>query len=115
MKTLDRVFAWLLLVFALLHISASMALMSRELNLFSAWFFGGGLAIVFGALLNLIRTRHPDKIIALTAFIANLLLVFLAVLLCWILRHDLKANPQAAIFLPLPVVELLFSLKQWLR
>jgi uncharacterized membrane protein len=112
LKTLDRVFAWLLLALGLPHIGVSMVLMSRNLNPSSIWFFAGGLAVIFGAFLNLIRTHHRDKIIALVTSIANLLLVVLAILLCWIVRHDLKANPQVAAFVLLAVVELLFSIRQ---
>ena len=115
MKTLDRVFAWLMFALGLLHTGVSMVVMSRNLNLASAWFFAGGLALIFGAFLNLIRIHHPDRIIALTTFIANFLLVVLAVLLCWIVRHDLKTNPQVAAFALLAVGELLFSARQWFR
>lgn len=115
MKTLDRVFAWLLVAVGLLHTGVSMVLMSRNLNPASIWFFAGGLAVIFGAFLNLIRSHRPDKLIAVVAVIANLLLVVLGILLYWIVRHDLKRNPQVAVFLLLAAVELLFSLRQWLR
>lgn len=115
MKTLDRVLAWLMLAVGLLHTGVSMVLMSRNLNVAAIWFFAGGLAVIFGAFLNLIRTRHSDKIIALTTSITNLLLVVLAALLGWIVRHDLKGNPQVIVFALLAVIELLFSLRQWLR
>lgn len=115
MKTLDRALAWLLVPLGLLHIGVSLVLMSRNLNPASIWFFAGGLVVIFGAFLNLIRTHHPDKIIALTTFIANLLLVVLAILLCWVVRHDLARNPQVVVFAVLVAVELLFSLRQWFR
>jgi hypothetical protein len=116
MKTLDRVLAWVLLAFGLLHTAASVLLMSRNLNLNSAWFFAGGLAVIFGAFLNLIRNHRPaDTLIAQTSVVANLLLLVLGVLLCWVLRHNLKGNPQAAVFIPLIALELLFSVRQWLR
>jgi vacuolar-type H+-ATPase subunit I/STV1 len=116
MKTFDRVLAWALLVFGCLHTAGSVVLMSRTLNLDSAWFFSGGLAVIFGAFLNLIRTYRPtDSAIARASALANLLLLILAGLLCWVLRHDLKTNPQAAVFVPLVALELLFSVRQWLR
>jgi hypothetical protein len=116
MKTLDRVLAWILLAFGLLHTAVSVVLISRNLNLESAWFFAGGLAVIFGAFLNLIRAHRPeDTMIARTSVLANLLLLILAVLLCWVLRHHLMANPQAAVFVPLILLELLFSVRQWLR
>lgn len=116
MKTLDRVLAWALLVFGLLHTTGSVVLMWRTLNLDSAWFFAGGLAVIFGAFLNLIRTYRPtDSMIARTSVLTNLLLLILSLLLGWVLRHDLKANPQAVVFVPLVALELLFSVRQWLR
>jgi hypothetical protein len=115
LKILDRVLAWLLLAVGLLHTGVSMVLMSRNLNTASAWFFAGGLAVIFGAFLNLIRAHHPDKIIALTTLIANLLLLVLGILLCWIVRHELTRNPQVVVFVLLAGVEFLFSFRQWLR
>ena len=116
MKSLDRAFAWILLTFGSLHTAAGVALMSKTLSLDSAWFFGGGLAVIFGAFLNLVRAyRPPDKLVLRTSVLANLLLLVLAVILVWVLRHDLKQNPQAVVFIPLAVAELLFSVKQWLR
>jgi hypothetical protein len=116
MKTLDRVLAWVLLVFGLLHTTGSVVMMSKTLNLDSAWFFSGGLAVIFGAFLNLIRTYRPtDSAIARTSALANLLLLILSGLLCWVLRHDLQRNPQAVVFIPLVALEFVFSVRQWSR
>jgi hypothetical protein len=115
MKTLDRVCAWALLGFALLHMVASVALMSKSLNLDSTWFFSGGLAIIFGAFLNLLRGYRVDRAITRSSAIANLLLLILAGLFWWVLRHDLRANPQVVVFVVLVVLELLFSIRQWSR
>lgn len=115
MKIFDRVIAWLLLALGCLHTAGSVVLMSRNLNLDSAWFFSGGLAVIFCAFLNLIRTYRLDRAIAGTSFLANQLLLILAVLLCWALRHNLKQNPQAIVLVGLVVVELLFSARQWSR
>ncbi|HEY6271541.1 MAG TPA: hypothetical protein VIX19_06045 [Terriglobales bacterium] len=115
MKIVDRVFGWILLLFGLLHTAVGVVLLSRTLNLDSAWFFSGGLAVIFCAFLNLVRSQRADRLIAGTSVIANLLLVVLSVVLWWVLRHDLKANPQAAMFVPLIVIELLFSVRQWLK
>ncbi len=113
MKTLDRVLGWVLLAFGLLHTAAAVARMSKTLNLDSAWFFSGGLALIFGAFLNLLRSYRRDTAIARTSVVANVLLMILAVILCWVLRHELQQNPQAAAFVPLVALELLFSVRQW--
>jgi hypothetical protein len=116
MKTLDRVLGWALLVFGCLHIAVSVFLMSKNLTLNSAWSFAGGLALIFGAFLNLIRAyRPPDNVIARISVLANLLLLVLAALLCWIVRHDLRQNPQVVVFVPLVGIELLLSARQWSR
>jgi hypothetical protein len=116
MKTLDRVLAWVLLAFGCLHTAGSVVLMSKTLNLDSAWFFSGGLAVIFGAFLNLIRTYRPtDSAIARTSVLANLLLLILSLLLGWVLRRDLRGNPQATGLIILAVAQLVFSVRQWLR
>jgi hypothetical protein len=115
MRTVDRILGWTLLAFGLLHTIGGIFQMSRNLNLDTSWFFSGGLAIIFCAFLNLVRAQREDKMIARTSVIANLMLVILSVLLCWVLRPDLKTNPQAVVLLLLAILELLFSVRQWLR
>ena len=116
MKTLDRVFGWALLVLGCLHTAGSVFLMSKNLSFESAWFFSGGLAVIFGAFLNLIRTYRPsDHALAGISLLANLLLLILAALLCWVLRHDLRQNPQAVVLVLVIGIELLFSARQWSR
>jgi hypothetical protein len=116
MKTLDRVLIWILLAFGSLHTAAGVVLMSKTLSLDSAWFFGGGLAVIFAAFLNMVRAYGPpDNLVLRTSVLANLLLLVLAVILVWVLRHDLKQNPQAVVFIALAVAELLFSVKQWFQ
>jgi hypothetical protein len=116
MKTLDRILAWVLLALGCLHTVGGVVLMFKSLNLDSAWFFSGGLAVIFGAFLNLVRAyRPPDKVVARTSVLANLLLLILAVLLCWVLRHDLKQNPQAIVLVTVVVLEFFLSARQWSR
>jgi hypothetical protein len=114
MKTLDRILTWTLLALGSLHTAVGVALMSKTLSLNSVWFFGGGLAVIFGAFLNLVRSyRPPDKLVLRTSALANLLLLVLAVILMWMVRHGLKQNPQVIVFIALVAAELLFSVKQF--
>jgi hypothetical protein len=114
--TLDRFLAWTLLAFGCLHTAVGVTLLSRMLKLDSAWFFSGGLAIILGAFLNLLRAYRPhDRAVARTSVLANLLLLTLAIVLAWILRHELKGNPQAGVFVLLVVTQLLISVRQWSR
>jgi hypothetical protein len=116
MTTVDRFLGWTLLAFGCLHTAVAVILISRTLNLESAWFFSGGLAVIFGALLNLLRAYGtPGNAVARTSVFANLLLLILAILLAWVLRHELRRNPQAAIFVPLVALQLTLSVRQWFR
>jgi hypothetical protein len=116
MKTLDRVLGWALLVLGCVHTTGSVFLMSKSLNSDSAWFFSGGLAVIFGAFLNLIRAYRPsDRLVTRISVLANLLLLILSALLCWVLRHDLRQNPQAVVLVALVGIELLLSARQWSR
>ena len=116
MKTLDRVLAWALLALGCLHTAGGVVLMLKSLSLDSAWFFSGGLAVIFCAFLNLIRAYRPlDPLVPKMSSVANLLLLVLATLLGWVLRHDLKQNPQAIVLVAIVVLELLLSVRQWSR
>jgi hypothetical protein len=114
MKTFDRVVAWTMLAFAMLHTVVVTVLMSRSLTFETVWAFSGGLAIIFCVFLNLIRTyRPPDKVISRISVLANLLLVIFSVLLLAASRDKLRANPQVVVFLLLTVLQLLLSARQW--
>ena len=116
MKVLDRIFGWMLLVLGCLHTAGSVFLMSKNLNLDTAWFFSGGLAVIFGALLNLLRAhRPPDPAVARISILANLLLLILSALLVWVLRHDLRQNPQAVVLVAVVAIEFLLSARPWSR
>lgn len=116
MKTLDRIIAWVVLAFACLHTVAGVVQMSRSLTIEAAWFFSGGLAVIFCVFLNLIRAyRPPDRVIARISVTANFLLLILSVLLVLALRHDLKQNPQAVVLVGLVFVQLVLSARQWSR
>jgi hypothetical protein len=116
MKTLDRTFAWILLLLGCGH-GAGTFLVYKTLVIDAVWFFCGALAIIFGALFNLARISRPaDRLVASLTVIVNLILlaVFVAAV-PWTLRHDLKANPQAIVLAAALIVEFVLSLRQWLR
>ena len=72
--------------------------------------------MIFCAFLNLVRAYRPsDRLVAKISSVANLLLLVLAMLLAWVLRHHLKQNPQAIVLVAIVVVELLLSARQWSR
>jgi len=116
MKTTDRVFAWVLLLLGCIHCAGTFVAF-RTLSLEAIWFVTGGLAMIFGALLNLVRVARPDdRLPARASALANLLLfaVFVAVV-PWLLRHELKENPQVIVVAVTVAAEFVFSLRQCFR
>ena len=116
MKATDRVFAWVLLLLGCIHCAGTFVVF-KTLSLEAIWFITGGLAMIFGALLNLVRVARPDdKLPARASALANLLLfaVFVAVV-PWLLRHELKENPQVIVVGITVAAEFGFSLRQCFR
>ncbi len=108
MKRFDRVCAGAVLLLGLVHcLSTPRALAGR------LWFFGTGLAILFAAMLNLLRIRNGYGMSGLRMFClaANVTLVALTIAVIvsigWLRTF---ANPQVLVLLALLVIEAGFSL-----
>jgi hypothetical protein len=116
MKTMDRVFAWILLVLGCIHCAATFVVY-KTLTIDAIWFISGGLVMIFGALLNMVRAARPgDRLAAGVSLLANLLLfTTFAVAVPWLLRDEFKQNPQVIVVGIAVAVEFVFSLKQWFR
>ena len=116
MKTLDRIFAWVILVLGCTHCAVTFVL-HKSFTVETIWFLSGGLAMIFGALLNLVRiARLDDKLAARVSALANLLLFALfAVATPWLLHRELKGNPQVIVVAIAITAELVFSLRQCFR
>jgi intracellular septation protein A len=89
----------------------------KSLAMEAIWFFSGGLAMIFGALLNLVRIARPDdRLAARVSALANLLLfAVFVVATTWLLRRELKQNPQVIVVAIAIAGELAFSLRQCFR
>lgn len=116
MKTTDRIFAWIVMLFGCIHLAVTFVL-HKTFNVEAIWFFSGGLVLIFGALLNLVRIARPgDRLLARTSAFANLLLVALfGIATPWLLRGDLKQNPQVIVVAVATAAEFGFSLRQCFR
>jgi Ca2+/Na+ antiporter len=115
MKIVDRVFAWILLVLGCIHCAATFAV-HKALTLDAVWFFSGGLVMILGALLNLLRAARPeDGLVVRISLLANLLLFALFVIVVpWVLRNDIRQNPQVIAVGVTVAAEFFFSLKLFL-
>jgi hypothetical protein len=115
MRKIDRVFAWILLVLGCIHCAATFVV-HKTLTIDAIWFICGGLVMIFGALLNLLRAARPgDRLTAGVSLLANLLLfATFAVALPWLLRHEFKQNPQVVVVGVTVATKFLFSLRSFL-
>ncbi len=116
MKMIDRLLAWVVLVLGCVHCAVTFVV-HKSLTVEAIWFVSGGLVMIFGALLNLVRIARPDdRLPAWASAVANLLLlpVFVAAV-PWLLRHQLKQNPQVIVLAIAVAAELGFSLRQCFR
>lgn len=116
MKTTDRICAWIVLVLGCVHCAVTFVV-HKSLTVEAIWFVSGGLVMIFGALLNLVRIARPDdRLLACVSALANLLLfvVFVAAV-PWLLRHEFKQNPQVIVLAIAVAGEFGFSLKQCFR
>ena len=79
------------------------------------WIFGTGLALLFNAMLNVLRIRNSGPVKGLRVFCitANLImLVFAIALMASIGRSRTLANPQVPLVATLVLVETVFSLEK---
>lgn len=116
MRTADRIFAWIVLLLGCVHCAVTFVV-HKTFTVEAIWFVSGGLVLIFGALLNLVRNARPDdRLPARASALANLLLfVVFGIAMVWLLRGDLKQNPQVIVVAIAIAAELGFSLKQCFR
>lgn len=116
MKTTDRIFAWVLLVLGCVHLAVTFVV-QKTFNVEAIWFVSGGMVLIFGALLNLVRIARPDdRLLARISALANLLLFALfGIAVPWLLHRDLKQNPQVIVAAIAVAAEFGFSLRQCFR
>jgi intracellular septation protein A len=116
MKMIDRILAWVLLVLGCVHCAVTFVV-HKTFTVEAIWFLSGGLVLIFGALLNLVRIARPDdRLLARAGALANLLLFALfGIATPWLLHRDLKQNPQVIVVAIAAAGELAFSLRQCFR
>ena len=116
MKTTDRICAWIVLLLGCVHCAVTFVV-HKTFTVEAIWFISGGLVLIFGALLNLVRIARPDdRLLAQVSALANLLLFALfGIAVPWLLHRDLKQNPQVIVVAIAIAVELGFSLRQCFR
>lgn len=110
MKRLDQVFAWILLLLAIIHCALT-PLIYRQLTLLAVWFFGTGTAMIVTALLNFVRIRQGSNLPLLrgACIAANSLMFAIAVGATWNVRLTLLSNPQVPLLFIASFGEILFS------
>ena len=110
MKSLDRIVAGAIAGIGLLHIGVTPIAFS-ELNRPALWFASGGLAMLFGAALNLLRSVYGQTAPGLrwVSLAANLCMLAFAAVMASLDRARLF-SPQALILFSLLLAATLFSM-----
>jgi hypothetical protein len=112
----DKVFAWMLLVMASIHMVIGFVVLSRTVDAAkvetTVWFLGGGSSMLLAAFLNLVRIARPaDRLVRRLSAIGNFLQIVLSGLVIWMVGHEIKKNPQVIVVTAVVVAEFLFSLR----
>lgn len=108
MRTLDIILGWILIAFAVVHISLTRRV-HPNLDIDAIWFASGGLLMVAIAVLNLLRVAYSSvaKGVWVASVIANIVLLLLMVLIAT--RVPMRGNPQVLIGLVLAALLTAFS------
>jgi hypothetical protein len=109
MRTLDKVLAWAMVVFGIIHSSATLTM--RPADTGAVWFFSGGAAVIMAGLLNLIRIRHIGAFERGSAILANGLVIAVLAGITWFAFHRLAHEPQVWVAWAITAGELAFSLR----
>jgi len=112
MRLLDEVFAWTLVVLGALHcVVTFVSYFGWRLS--TVWFFGSGVALILGGLINVIRVRvGKAAIVRFSSILANVLLAAIAAVVAAFMWRPLRSNPQVPILLIATFGELLFSMRR---
>src|SRR5262249_55994604 len=116
MRATERICGWVVVVLGC--VDCAMTFVGHKtITIETIWFFSGGLVMIFGALLNLVRVARPDdRLAARASALANLLLfAVFAAAVPWLLHRELKQNPQVIALAIAVAAEFGFSLRQCFR
>lgn len=109
MRTMDRIVAWLLLAFGLIHLALT-GKVHPNLGTNAIWFASGGLLMVTIAALNLLRVAYGSvaRGVHAVSVVANLVLLLL--ILAIATRLPVRGNPQVLVGMVLAVLLTAFSI-----
>jgi hypothetical protein len=109
MRTIDRIVAWLLMVFGLIHLALT-GKVHPHLEINAIWFVSGGLLIMTIAALNLLRVAYGSiaRGVHVLSVIGNLVLLFLLAAIATLL--PIHGNPQIVVGFLLVVPLTAFSI-----
>jgi hypothetical protein len=111
LKTVDKIFAWILIVLGCIHSGATFVAY-HHLGFESIWFFAGGVAFIGTGLLNLIRTQTTAGYTHVSSIIMNVLATLICVAIIPVMGRDLIHAPNVIAAMIVVVVELIFSVRK---
>ena len=111
MRILDRVVGWVFLAFGMTHCALAF---TKPITMDRLWFIGGGLAIIFLAMLNLLRSHYGDLVRPLNwaSFVGNCLTLALFIAIALHMEIPLIKAPQVLLGVLIVALLVHFSTKQ---
>jgi hypothetical protein len=111
LKTVDKIFAWILVVMGCIHCGATF-IARPNFSYDGVWFFTAGIAFIAAGLLNLIRSQSGKGELPRVGSIAvNVLLTLACLSIVWLRGFSALHAPQVIIVTVAIVVELILSVQ----
>lgn len=110
MKKVDIVLAWIMILLGVLHCGAAWITI-KGFPIGAVWGFAGGVALIEGGLLNVVRHGGGKGITTFASITANVLLTILLLSVGWSQFSHLVHHLHFFIVAVVVVAELLFSFR----
>ena len=111
MKTVDKIFAWILVVLGCIH-SGTTFVAHHHFGFESIWFFAGGVAFIGTGLLNLIRTQTSAGYTRVSSIVMNVLATLICAAIVPVMGRNLVHAPNVIAVIIAVVIELIFSVRK---
>jgi len=110
LKKIDVVLAWVMILLGVLHCGAAWITI-RGFPVGALWGFAGGIALIEGGLLNVVRQGGGKGMAGFASITANILLTVLVLSMGWSQFSHLLHRPSFLVTAVVVVAELLFSFR----
>jgi hypothetical protein len=111
LKTVDKIFAWILVVMGCIHCGGTF-IARPHFSIDGVWFFTGGIALIASGLLNLIRIQSgKGGLPRISSITINVLMALACLAIVWLRGLSSFHAPQLIIVTIAVMVEVIFSVQ----